>query len=111
MFQQEDLDAQRKRNNKLDMDRKRAALQEGKQQEQQRQNEAERVRQKERDHVGSQMDEKKNAQRALEKRVELERAKQQKPPAPAPRPQPANDLGQALLQDKPLPPAPAHRGE
>lgn len=93
------------------MDRKRAALQEGKQQEQKRQNEVDRPREKQPDHVPNQIDPKKNTQVTAEKRLEIERAKQQKPPAPAPRPQPAADLGQTNIQDKPLPAAPAYRGE
>jgi hypothetical protein len=93
------------------MDRKRAAMQEGKQQEQKRQNEADRLREKQPDLVTNQVDSKKNAQLTAEKKLEIERAKQQKPPAPAPRPQPPADLGQSSLQDKPLPAVPAYRGE
>lgn len=108
---QEEQEAQRKRNNKLDMDRKRAAMQEGKQQEQKRQNEADRLREKQPDHMAIQVDPKKTATLTAEKKLEIERAKQQKPPAPAPRPQPPVDLGQSVLQEKPLPAAPAYRGE
>ncbi len=93
------------------MDRKRAAMQEGKQQEQKRQNEADRPREKQPDHTANQVDLKKTASLTAEKKLEIERAKQQKPPAPAPRPQPHADLGQPSLQEKPLPPAPAYRGE
>jgi hypothetical protein len=93
------------------MDRKRAALQDGKQQEQKRQTEADRPREKQPDHVANQIDPKKNAQLTAEKKLEIERAKQQKPPAPAPRPQPPVELGQSSLQDKPLPAAQAYRGE
>lgn len=92
------------------MERKRAALQEGKQQEQ-RQNEVERQREKEKDHIASQMNTKKVTQQTLEKRMEIERAKQQRPPAPAPRPQFGTELGQASLHDKPLPLPPVNRGE
>jgi hypothetical protein len=93
------------------MDRKRAAMQEGKQQEQKRQNEADRSREKQPDHVANHVDLKKTAPLTAEKKLEIERAKQQKPPAPAPRPQPAVDLGQPSLQEKPLPAAPTYRGE
>lgn len=101
----------RKRNQKLDMERKRAALQEGKQLEQQRQIEAERQRERELNYGASQADAKKNVQRPIEKKMEIERAKQQKAPPPAPRPQFAADMGQATSQDKQLPPPPTYRGE
>jgi hypothetical protein len=93
------------------MDRKRAAMQEGKQQEQKRQNETDRLREKQPDHVANQVDPKKAVSLTAEKKLEIERAKQQKPPAPAPRPQPPVDLGQSVSQEKPLPAVPTYRGE
>jgi hypothetical protein len=56
------------------------------------------------------MDLKKVAQQAMEKRMEIENAKQQRPPPPAPRPQPI-DLTKAALNEKVLPPAPVQRAE
>jgi len=109
-YLKEDQEAQRKRNKQLEMDRKRAALQEEKQQEQ-RQQEAEKAREKVRENAASQMEAKKHAQRTTEKRLEIERAKQQKPPPPAPRNQPTAEVVQASLQDKPLPAVPGYRGE
>jgi hypothetical protein len=92
-------------------------LQESKQAEQQRREEAQRQaeraeRQREKDHVATQVDAKKKAQRAAhEKKMEVERAKQARPPPPAPRPQPAGDSVLGSSQDKPLPAAPVHRAE
>lgn len=43
--------------------------------------------------------------------MEMERAKQQRPPPPAPRPQSVVDAGHANMKDKPLPAAPSHRTE
>jgi hypothetical protein len=56
------------------------------------------------------VDIKKTVQQAMEKRIEIENAKQQKPPPPAPRPQ-AIDLTKVALNEKVLPPAPAQRAE
>ncbi len=101
----------------MEVERQRAALkeEERRKEEQQRRQEAERQReiQRERERVASIADAKKAASRqAMEKRrLEMEKAKETKAPPPAARPQPSLDLGQSVLQEKSLPPAPVQRGD
>lgn len=61
--------------------------------------------------MANQIDAKKNAQKALERKQQLERAMQDRPPPPASRPLPASDLENFTSKDKPLPPPPSQRGE
>jgi len=115
--EQDELAAQRKREAKLELERQRAAIkeEERRKEEQQRRQEAERQRelQRERDRATAAADAKKAASRqAIEKRrLEMEKAKETRAPPPALRPQPSSDLTHAMLQDKPLPPAPIQRPE
>jgi hypothetical protein len=115
--EQDELAAQRKREAKLEVERQRAAIkeEERRKEEQQRRQEAERQRelQRERERAAAAADAKKAASRqAIEKRrLEMEKAKETRAPPPAVRPQPSGDLTHAMLQEKPLPPAPVQRPE
>lgn len=99
---------QKKREAKLEVERQRAAIkeEERRKEEQQRRQEIERQReiQRERERVAAAADAKKAASRqALEKRrLEMEKAKESRPPPPAPRPQSRGDA----LHEKALPPVP-----
>ncbi|KAI9731640.1 MAG: hypothetical protein M1818_007770 [Claussenomyces sp. TS43310] len=97
----DEREAQRRRDLNLENQRKRAALEEERRQEQQRL-EAEKRRDKQR----GQAEASKNAQRQI-----LERAKLERPPPPAVRPLTGNNSEYHMAQDKPLPPAPPHRGD
>lgn len=93
----EEREAQRRRETKADMERKRViAQEEQRKQEQQRRLETERQKQKDREQVASQTEEKKSAQR----QAAIEKAKQTRAPPPPTRSQPNGPPDTTSLQYK-----------
>jgi flagellar biosynthesis GTPase FlhF len=110
---QDELAAQRRKDEKLENQRKRVAAQEEEKRQEHLRQEAEKQREKERLHLAHQVDAHKTAQRQAlnNKRMEVERAKLERPPPPPLRQHPGGGVDTNMAGEKPLPPAPVQRSE